>query len=79
MKTTIDIPERALEDAIRFTGAKTKREAILTALEDFNRRMRVEALIEMAGSMPDFPSNEEVEAADIKHEEKMDKRRTERK
>ena len=48
-------------------------------MEDFNRRMRVEALIEMAGSMPDFPSNEEVEAADIKHEEKMDKRRTERK
>ncbi len=26
MKTTIDIPEKALAEAMRFTGAKTKRE-----------------------------------------------------
>ena len=37
MKTTVDIP--GLEDA-RFTKAKTKREAIVGAVADFNRRMR---------------------------------------
>jgi hypothetical protein len=37
MKTTVDIPDRELEDAIRFTGARTKREAIVTAIGDFNR------------------------------------------
>ena len=44
MKTTIDIPEAELHDAIRFTGAKTKREAIVTAVTDFNRRQRMAAL-----------------------------------
>ena len=41
MKTTIDIPEKELKDAIRFTGAATKREAVVTALKDFNRRKRI--------------------------------------
>ena len=46
MKTTIDIPEKSLADAMRFIGAKTKREAVVKALEDFNRRQRAEALID---------------------------------
>ncbi len=71
MKTTIDIPEEALADAMRFTGAKTKREAVVKALEDFNRRKGVEALIAMAGSFPDFPTNDEIEAADLEDEKRM--------
>ena len=43
MKTTIDIPEKALKDAMRFAHAKTKRQAILTAVEDFNGRHRMAA------------------------------------
>lgn len=72
MKTTIDIPDEALADAMRFTGAKTKREAVVRALEDFNRRKRVDQFIrEAAGSMPDFPSNDEVEAADVEREARL--------
>ena len=41
MKTTIDIPEKALADAMRYTGAKTKREAVVKALEEFNRMRMV--------------------------------------
>ena len=41
MKTTIDIPEKTLEEAMRHTGAKTKREAIVTAVEKFNRSRRL--------------------------------------
>ena len=63
MKTTIDIPERVLEDAIRFTNAKTKREAIVTAVEDFNRRMRLARLARFAGTCPDLISPEELQAA----------------
>ena len=74
MKTTIDIPEKALEDAMRFTGAKTKREAVVAALEDFNRRKHVEALIEMAGSFPEFPSNDEIEAQDIEDTKRLRER-----
>lgn len=69
MKTTIDIPSATLEDAIRFTGAKTKREAVLRALEEFNRRQRVNQFIRKAmGAMPDLPGNDEIEAADAERE-----------
>lgn len=74
MKTTIDIPDAALADVMRYTGAKTKREAVVKALAEFNRRQRVDQFIrEAAGSMPDFPSNDEIEAADIEREEQLRK------
>ena len=44
MKTTIDIPNKVLSEAIRHTGAKTKKEAILTAVERFNKLKRLEIL-----------------------------------
>lgn len=72
MKTTIDIPDQVLADAMRFTGAKTKREAVVKAIEDYNRRGKVEALLALAGSFPDFPTNEEIEAADMEREADLD-------
>lgn len=44
MKTTLDIPEQILEEAMKFTGAKTKGEAVVAALEGFNRSKRLERL-----------------------------------
>ena len=63
MKTTIDIPDRELEDAIRFTNAKTKREAIVSAVADFNRRMRMAELIKYAGTCADLITPQELQAA----------------
>ena len=61
MKTTIDIPEKALREALRHTGAKTKRDAIVTAVEEFNRRRRLKELAErLHGSCPGFMSQEEL-------------------
>lgn len=62
MKTTIDIPEDELEDALRFTQARTKREAVVTALSDFNRRRRMAELIKHAGTCPDMMTVEELRA-----------------
>lgn len=64
MKTTIDIPENVLADAMRFTGAKTKREAVVKALEEFNRRQMVEDLIASFGTW-DIATNDEIEAGDM--------------
>ncbi len=64
MKTTIDIPDQLLSDAIRFTKAKTKKDAILTALEDFTRRQKFEALSATFGTW-NIASNAELEAADM--------------
>ena len=74
MKTTVDIPEKSLSDAMRFAKAQTKREAILTAIEEYNRRHRVEELISQAGSFPNFPTNEEIEAPDIADTQKLRQR-----
>jgi len=54
MKTTVDIAENELADAIRFTGAKTERDAIIAALVDFNRRRRMAELVEYSGTCRDL-------------------------
>ncbi|MFN2383672.1 MAG: type II toxin-antitoxin system VapB family antitoxin [Gemmatimonadota bacterium] len=60
MKTTIDIPESDLQEALRHTGAKTKREAVVTAIQDFNRRRRVERLVREFGRSTDFLTRDEL-------------------
>jgi len=50
MKTTVDIPDNELKDAMRFTNARTKREAIVTAIAEFNRRRRMVELSRHAHS-----------------------------
>lgn len=60
MKTTIDIPDKELEEAIRNTGAKTKRDAVVYALKDFNRRRRLEGLAAMLGTFDDFMDQEDL-------------------
>lgn len=75
MKTTVDIPESELRDAMRFTKAKTKREAVVKVLEDFNRRRRMAELVKYAGTFSDaFPSNDEIEAIDATRDRKLDGR-----
>lgn len=65
MKTTVDIPDVELKDAMRFAGASTKRQAIVTAIVEFNRRHRMAELVKYSGSFGDgFPSNDEIEAVD---------------
>ena len=54
MKTTVDIPKDLLEDAIKLTGAKTKREAVVTAIADYNRRKRIASLRKHLGTCKNF-------------------------
>ena len=61
MKTTVDIPDDELEDAIRFTRARTKREAIVTAIAEFNRRHRMAELAKRAGTCPDLVTVEDLQ------------------
>jgi len=63
MKTTIDIPEKELKDAMKFTHAKTKRMAITTAVADFNRRQRMAALTRHLGTCKNLMTLRELERA----------------
>lgn len=75
MKTTIDIPENELRDAMRFTRATTKREAVVKILEEFNRRRRMAELVKYAGTFSDrFPTNDEIEAIDAKRDRDLNAR-----
>ena len=60
MKTTIDIPEKELKEAMRFTHAKTKKEAIVAVVTDFNRRQRMAALARHLGTCKGLMSVEEL-------------------
>lgn len=61
MKTTVDIPAGELEDAMRFTRARTKREAIVTAIAEFNRRHRMAELAKHAGTCPELMTVEDLQ------------------
>ncbi len=51
---------------MRLTKAGSKREAVVGILRDYIRRRRMAELTRYAGSFPDdFPTNEEIEAADL--------------
>ncbi len=60
MKTTIDIPEKALREVVRHTGAATKREAVVTAIDEYNRRRRLEQLLKDFGTMKNFMTQDEL-------------------
>jgi len=61
MKTTIDIPEEVLREAMEFTGASTKREAIVTAVRDYNNRRKVARLARHLGSCTELMTPAELE------------------
>lgn len=61
MKTTVDIPDTEIEDLMRFTRAATKREAIVAAIADYNRRRRMAALIGHAGKAEALITPEELQ------------------
>ena len=63
MKTTIDIPEKLLRETIKRTHAKTKREAVVTALEKFNHLQRLRELnARVKGTFVDFMTQEDLKA-----------------
>ena len=54
MKTTVDLPEEALAEAMKHTKAKTKTAAVSLAVAEFNRRERMVALTRHLGTFKDF-------------------------
>ena len=60
MKTTVDLPEDELAEAMKHSKAKTKTEAVAVAVAEFNRRHRMAALTRHFGTFKDFMTNEEL-------------------
>lgn len=60
MKTTVDIPEEELLEAMQHTGTTTKREAVVIALSELNRRRRLQKLVKSFGTLDDFMTQEDL-------------------
>ena len=54
MKTNLDIPSGLINEAMRLAGAKTKRAAVLAALDDFSRRGRMREMAMRLGNSDTF-------------------------
>lgn len=51
MRTTLAIKEKLLNEAKALSGAKTKKEAVEKALEEFIRRRKSKKLIDLEGKV----------------------------
>ena len=52
MRTTIDINDELILEAMRLAGAKSKKEVIHLSLQELIRQKRIERLVKKLGSFP---------------------------
>ena len=67
MRTTVDLSKGIMEEVMRLSGARTKRDALRIALEDYIRRKSIDALLAASGTIAvDYvrPEMEEAELAE---------------
>lgn len=51
MRTTLDLPEDLIEEAMKVTGIPTKTRAIITALEEMIRKSRISGIKKYKGKI----------------------------
>lgn len=51
MRTTLDLPEDLLEEAMRLSKAKTKTSAVILSLQELINKKRIETLRKMKGKI----------------------------
>ncbi len=73
MKTSIDIPESVLAEAMRYTKSKTKREAVVTVMEDFVRRRRMADLVQHSGKFTSLIALDEMKATERSRDDKLNR------
>jgi len=49
MRTTLDLPEKLMQDALKASHQKTKTAVIVAALQDFVRKSRIQELRSFKG------------------------------
>jgi Arc/MetJ family transcription regulator len=54
VKTTVDIPEKLLKEAMHFAKTSTKRGAVLAALEDYTHCHRLAGIVALFGKSNGF-------------------------
>ena len=60
MKTTVDIPDRLMKDALRISKASTKREAVVHAMTELVRQEKKKEILALLGTRDTFMDQEEL-------------------
>lgn len=73
MRATLNIPDELIDEVQRLSGQKTKTQAIVTVMEDYVRRKKMEDLLALRGKITidyDWEREEEAElkAAEAREE-----------
>ena len=82
MKTTVDIPDNVLREAMRNAGETTIRGTVIAALEWYNHRARQREAIKVLGKLKRFMSRNDLnkdrqakESTDDRHRQQLASRR----
>lgn len=73
MRATLNIPDQLIDEVQRLSGQKTKTGAIVTVMEDFVRRRKMEDLLALRGKINIEYDWEQEEAAELKAAEERER------
>ncbi len=51
MKTTLDIPDELISEAMKLSKSNTKKHAVIVALQEYIRKKRIEEAIALQGKL----------------------------
>jgi metal-responsive CopG/Arc/MetJ family transcriptional regulator len=66
MRATLNIPDKLIDEVQRLSGQKSKTQAIVTVMEDYVRRKKMEDLLALRGKITIDYDWEREEAAELK-------------
>jgi len=72
MRATLNIPDELIDEVKRLSGQKTKTQAIVTVMEDFVRRKKLEELLALRGKISIDYDWEREEQAELKAAEERE-------
>ena len=72
MRATLNIPDKLLDEVQALSGEKSKTRAIVTAMEDFVKRRRMELLIALRGKIAIEYDWEAAEAEELRAAEERE-------
>ena len=65
MRATLNIPDKLLAEVQKATKKPSKTQAIVTAMEEFVRRKKIEALLALKGKIDIHDVTKELEAQEV--------------
>ena len=72
MRATLNIPDELIDEVQRLSGQKTKTQAIVTVMEDYVRRKKMENLLALRGKISIDYDWEQEEDAELKAAEERE-------